>query len=126
MLDAVQGRDTSVRDTIPKGGLVQGAQHPRIFTSVGDTSTLHRLYRFVPLRQVQARPTHINSKLSLCSAGGHSYVASLEVFRDGMVWSGAQYPRDALSKGCNIQEFSVGDTPVGDEITLIVKRRGGA
>jgi hypothetical protein len=35
-----------------------------------------------------------------------------------MVRSGAQYPRDALSRGCNIQEFSVGDTSVGDEITL--------
>jgi hypothetical protein len=35
-----------------------------------------------------------------------------------MIRSGAQYPRDALSKGCNIQEFSVGDTPVRDEITL--------
>jgi hypothetical protein len=32
MLDAVQGRDTSVRDTISKGRLVQGAQHPRIFS----------------------------------------------------------------------------------------------
>ncbi len=28
---AVQGRDTLVRDTISKGGFVQGAQHPRIF-----------------------------------------------------------------------------------------------
>ncbi len=59
--------------------------------------------------QVQAWPTHYNSELSLCSAGGHSYDALLKVFRDGMVLSGAQYPRDALSKGCNIQEFSVGD-----------------
>ncbi len=31
MVDAVQGRDTSVRGTISKGGFVQGAQHPRIF-----------------------------------------------------------------------------------------------
>jgi hypothetical protein len=31
MVDAVQGRDTSVRDTMSKGGFVQGAQHPRIF-----------------------------------------------------------------------------------------------
>jgi len=30
MLDAIQGRDTSVRDTMSKGGFVQGAQHPRI------------------------------------------------------------------------------------------------
>jgi hypothetical protein len=29
--DAVQGRDTSVRDTLSKGRFVQGAQHPRIF-----------------------------------------------------------------------------------------------
>jgi hypothetical protein len=51
MLDAVQGRNKSVRDTISKGGFVQGSQHPRIFglghigrgdTSVGDTSTLHQ------------------------------------------------------------------------------------
>jgi hypothetical protein len=28
--------------------------------------------------------------------------------------SGARYPRDALFKGRNIQEFSVGDTSVGD------------
>ncbi len=32
MLDPVQGRDTLVRDTISKGGFVQGAQHPRIFS----------------------------------------------------------------------------------------------
>ncbi len=38
MVDAFQGLDTSVRDTMSKGGFVQGAQHPRIF---GDTSTLH-------------------------------------------------------------------------------------
>ncbi len=31
MLDSVQGRDTSVRDTISKGRFVQGAQHPKIF-----------------------------------------------------------------------------------------------
>ncbi len=31
MLDAVQGRGTSVRDTISKRCFVQGAQHPRIF-----------------------------------------------------------------------------------------------
>ncbi len=31
MLDAVQGRDTSVRDTMSKGRFVPGAQHPRIF-----------------------------------------------------------------------------------------------
>ncbi len=31
MLDAVQGRDTSDRDTISMGRFVQGAQHPRIF-----------------------------------------------------------------------------------------------
>ncbi len=79
---------------------------------------LIRFYRFVLLRQVQARPTHYNSELSLCYAGGHSYVTSLEVFREGMVWTGAQYPRKDLSKAGNIQEFSVGDTPVGYEITL--------
>ncbi len=31
MLDAVQGLDTSVRDTMSKGRFVPGAQHPRIF-----------------------------------------------------------------------------------------------
>jgi hypothetical protein len=31
MLDAIQGRDTSVRNTISKGRFVQGAQHPRTF-----------------------------------------------------------------------------------------------
>jgi hypothetical protein len=31
ILDAVQGWDISVRDTISKGRFVQGAQHPRIF-----------------------------------------------------------------------------------------------
>jgi hypothetical protein len=29
--ELVQGRDTLVRDTISKGGFVQGVQHPRIF-----------------------------------------------------------------------------------------------
>jgi hypothetical protein len=40
----------------------------------------------------------------------------------GMVWSGTQYPRDTLSKGCNIQENSVRDTVVGYEFTLHPKR----
>jgi hypothetical protein len=31
MLEAVQGRDASVRDTMSKGRFVPGAQHPRIF-----------------------------------------------------------------------------------------------
>jgi hypothetical protein len=35
-----------------------------------------------------------------------------------MVRSGANYPKSTLSKGCNIQEFSVGDTSVGDGLTL--------
>jgi hypothetical protein len=35
-----------------------------------------------------------------------------------MVWSGTQYPRNALSKGRNVQEISVRDTSVGDELTL--------
>ncbi len=34
--------------------------------------------------------------------------------RVGTHRSGAQYPREALSKGRNIQELSVGDTSVGD------------
>ncbi len=36
----------------------------------------------------------------------------------GTHWSGAQYLRDALFKGRNIQELSVGDTSVGDTSTL--------
>jgi hypothetical protein len=35
-----------------------------------------------------------------------------------MVRSETQYPGDALSKGRTIQETSVGDTPVGDELSL--------
>ncbi len=38
--------------------------------------------------------------------------------RVGTHWSGTQYPREALFKGRNIQEFSVGDTSVGDTSTL--------
>ncbi len=38
--------------------------------------------------------------------------------RVGTHRSGAQDPRDALFKGCNIQELSVGDTSVGDTSTL--------
>jgi hypothetical protein len=38
--------------------------------------------------------------------------------RVGTHWSGAQYLRDALFKGRNIQELSVGDTSVGDTSTL--------
>jgi hypothetical protein len=35
-----------------------------------------------------------------------------------MVRSGTQNPEDALSKGRSIQETSVGDTSVGDELSL--------
>jgi hypothetical protein len=70
-------------------------------------------YRFVPLRQVQARPTHCNSELSLCSAGGHSYVASPEVFRDELVRSGAQYQRDTCQGGATSKNFSSGHTGRG-------------
>jgi hypothetical protein len=38
--------------------------------------------------------------------------------RVGTHWSGAQYPRDALFKGRNIQELSIGDRSVGDTSTL--------
>ncbi len=38
--------------------------------------------------------------------------------RVGTHRSGTQYPRDALFKGRNIQELSVGDTSVGDTSTL--------
>jgi hypothetical protein len=38
--------------------------------------------------------------------------------RVGTHWSGAQYPRDALFKGRDIQELSVGDTSVGNTSTL--------
>jgi hypothetical protein len=38
--------------------------------------------------------------------------------RVGTHWSGAQYPRDTLFKGRNIQELSVGDTSVRDTSTL--------
>jgi hypothetical protein len=68
-------------------------------------------YTFVPLRQVEARPTHYNSELSLCSSEGHSYVAVSKVFMDGMVQSGAHYQRDALSKERNIQDFRSGTHP---------------
>jgi hypothetical protein len=94
-----KGWDGSVRGKLAKGHFVQGMQHPRIFGR-----------------------GHIGrgwTNIAPSAMGYTPNVASLEVlFRDGMVRSGAQYPRDALSKGCNIQEFSVGDTSVGDEITL--------
>jgi hypothetical protein len=35
-----------------------------------------------------------------------------------MVWLRTQYPRAALYNGCNIQENLLGDTSVGDELTL--------
>jgi hypothetical protein len=38
--------------------------------------------------------------------------------RVGTHRSRAEYPRDALFKGCNIQEFPVRDTSVGDTSTL--------
>jgi hypothetical protein len=43
------------------------------------------------------------------------------------VWthrSGAQYPRDALFQGLNIQELSARDTSVGDTSTLHWTERG--
>ncbi len=42
--------------------------------------------------------------------------------RVGTHWSGAQYLRDALFKGRNIQELLVGDTSVGDTSTLHPKK----
>ncbi len=50
-------------------------------------------------------------------------VACLMQSRVGTHWSGAQYPRDALFKGRNIQEFSVGDTSVGGTSTLCAGKR---
>ncbi len=43
--------------------------------------------------------------------------------RVGTPWSGTQYLRDALFKGRNIQELSVGDTSVGDSSTLHQNKR---
>ena len=43
----------------------------------------------------------------------------------GMGWfgHGQNSQRDTLSKGCNIQEFSVGDRSVGDGLTLHQKKK---
>jgi hypothetical protein len=82
---------------------------------------LTRFIGLAHLRRMHARPTHRTPPLRSAKARGSwkSGVASLKSeLRDGMVRSGAKYPRDTLSKGCNIQEFSVGDTSVGDGLTL--------
>jgi hypothetical protein len=42
--------------------------------------------------------------------------------RVGTHQSGPKYPRDALFKGRNIQEFSIRDTSVGDTSTLHLTR----
>ncbi len=49
----------------------------------------------------------------------------LDVVQVGTHRSGAQYPRDTLFKGRNIQEFSVRDTSVGDTSTLHGSFRAG-
>ncbi len=50
------------------------------------------------------RPTELVSCLTRSKVGTH--------------WSGTPYPREALFKGHNIQEFSVRDTSIGDTSTL--------
>jgi hypothetical protein len=60
---------------------------------------LTRFIGLAPLRRMHARPTHRTGIKS--------------EFRDGMVRSGGKWSRDTLSRGCNIQEFSVGDTSGG-------------
>ncbi len=52
---------------------------------------------------------------SMCGPSVHPCLTRSRV---GKHRSGTQYPRDALFKGRNIQEFSFGDTSVGDTSTL--------
>ncbi len=59
-----------------------------------------------PLIHRRRRPT----EAAIAADGARSRV--------GTQRSGTQYPRDALFKGRNIQELSVGDTSVGDTSTL--------
>ncbi len=57
------------------------------------------------------RPTELAPCLTLSRVGTHR--------------SGAWYPRDALFKGSNIQEFSVGDPSVGEISTLHPLKQAG-
>jgi hypothetical protein len=69
MPELVQGWDTSVRDTISKGRLVQGAQHPRTFG------------------QGHISRGHINP----ASKNGSHENATMHVVIDGILIQGIQY-----------------------------------
>jgi hypothetical protein len=98
MLDAVQGRDTSVRGTISRGRFVQGAQHPRIFGRgyIGRSGPRH-------IGQGAFRPWDISSK-------GR--------FIQGMVVQGRWRPRKVSDKGSMIEEKTLGDASVGGHIVI--------
>jgi hypothetical protein len=62
MLNAVQGLDTSVRDTISQGRFVQGAQHPRTFGlghigrgHINPASSARQFVSRVSLRSIQSK-----------------------------------------------------------------------
>ncbi len=100
MVDAVQGQDTSVRDTISKGGFVQGAQHPRIFGRghigrghINPASTLaghcHRVLSQHGLSR-QAPRTSMWTRAETHQSGTHQ---------------GTHRPREkSTEKSCNIEE----------------------
>ncbi len=85
---------------------------------------LTRFIGLAPLCRMHARPTHRTPPVPSAKArrSWKSGVASLNQIK-GMEWFGqGQISQGTLcSKGCNIQEFSVGDTLVGDELTLHLK-----
>jgi hypothetical protein len=142
MLGAVQGGDTSVRGSIFKGRSVQGAQHPRIFgrghIGRGHINPTYSV-RVCAEQTFYSKNCHLLSKhgfgirdpVPFDSRTQHPCVVRsmhcavhalcgpcLMWSRVGTHHSGAQYPRNALFKGRNIQELSVRDTSVGDTSTL--------
>ena len=71
----------------------------------------------VMLGQVRSVSSVPNGQVDSCR--GSCFLRSMHyAVRVGTHWSGAQYPRDSLFKGGNIQEHLVGDTWVGDTSTL--------
>jgi hypothetical protein len=77
----------------------------------------------VMLGQVRSVSSVPNGQVDSCR--GSCFLRSMHyAVRVGTHWSGAQYPRDTLFKGRNIQELSVGDTSVGTHPPCILSGWG--
>jgi hypothetical protein len=121
----VPDRSVPTLDHAPSAAIAASVGLRRLMDQWGvwpaSPTPLSRFIGLAPIRRMHARPTHRTPPLRSAKARGSwklgvaslSQIKRMGWFGQGQISLGTLCPR-----GCNIQEFSVGDTSVGDGLTL--------